>query len=410
MSPRRRRCRGFTLIELLVVISIIAILVGLLLPAVNAAREAGRRTQCQNNMRNIALALVNFSTSKNAFPNAGTIHEDPTVPTTNTQSSIGSPPGVDITQSWYYNWVVDILPYLDQQDLANAWDKSTYYWNVTPKIAGQPSNSIISNNSLAILRCPDDPTAQPNQGNLSYVCNGGFALWAGSGTGGISYYSGNPGGSPAVPAAFPTLTWGTGVNHTSVFQRLGVMFLGTDSGSAAWDYHTAPAAIVDGSSNTLLLAENTLAGASPGSTLSGGVRTNWACPLPNFCMFIGSSNVCGVGGGSSKDCSSVSPAANTSLNQDWGYPSNGWYQTNNRTTTGNFDYIQFGQNLTDEGTFPFANSGHPNGGNYAFCDGAVRFITSTIDSAVYAKIITPAGSKLPQNYRQLPVAQDAYVQ
>ena len=74
MTPRRRR--GFTLIELLVVISIIGVLVGLLLPAINSAREAGRRVQCQNNQKNVGLALAQFSTAKNSFPNSGIFFED----------------------------------------------------------------------------------------------------------------------------------------------------------------------------------------------------------------------------------------------------------------------------------------------------------------------------------------------
>src|SRR5437588_9392185 len=76
MSVRKalvRRRLGFTLVELLVVIAIIGMLVSLLLPAVNAAREAGRRAVCQNNMRQVALALYNFDSSRNTMPPLATV-------------------------------------------------------------------------------------------------------------------------------------------------------------------------------------------------------------------------------------------------------------------------------------------------------------------------------------------------
>src|SRR3954464_11255650 len=124
MTPRRQR-RGFTLIELLVVISIIGILVGLLLPAVNSAREAGRRTQCQNNMRNIGLALVNFSSSKNAFPNSAVFQDVNGTPwsASNTLGAV-TPSSFSASSTWLYSWVVECLPYLDAQDMYNSWDKN----------------------------------------------------------------------------------------------------------------------------------------------------------------------------------------------------------------------------------------------------------------------------------------------
>jgi prepilin-type N-terminal cleavage/methylation domain-containing protein len=74
-SPRPNRCPGFTLIEVLVVIALIGVLVGLLLPAVQSAREAGRRTQCQDNMRNVGMGIQAYVEVNGKYPPAGVISD-----------------------------------------------------------------------------------------------------------------------------------------------------------------------------------------------------------------------------------------------------------------------------------------------------------------------------------------------
>ena len=102
--------QGFTLVELLVVIAIIGILIALLLPAVQAAREAARRMQCTNNLKQIGIGLHNYHTANKAFP-AGMIIMDRSYP-------------------WGWSWSAAILPYLEQAQLEKQIDYTRGYWLV----------------------------------------------------------------------------------------------------------------------------------------------------------------------------------------------------------------------------------------------------------------------------------------
>jgi prepilin-type N-terminal cleavage/methylation domain-containing protein len=104
-----RRQRAFTLVELLVVIAIIGILVGLLLPAVQSAREASRRIQCGNNLKQIGLAFHNHHDTYKEFPTAGNVADGPRTLTTSGNIAIGE------AQAW--GWAYQILPFVEQQQL-----------------------------------------------------------------------------------------------------------------------------------------------------------------------------------------------------------------------------------------------------------------------------------------------------
>src|SRR5436190_1292958 len=126
---KKQSVRGFTLIELLVVIAIIAVLIALLLPAVQQAREAARRTQCKNNMKQMGLGLYNYESTHRVFPPA--------------RIDLTGPPGPAIYQT---RWITLCLPYFDQANVYSLYNFNQAWFDT----ANIPATSA----KIAMFLCP----------------------------------------------------------------------------------------------------------------------------------------------------------------------------------------------------------------------------------------------------------------
>jgi len=140
MNHPANRLRGFTIVELLVVIAIIAILVAMLLPAIQSAREAARLTQCKNNLRQLGIALQNHQGAQGDYP-PGVVASD------------------DNFQNGMHSGFVFLLPYLEQSTLFESYDQSLPWASDT--------NLAVGATRLQIFTCPSNDTEVPQQGSLS---------------------------------------------------------------------------------------------------------------------------------------------------------------------------------------------------------------------------------------------------
>lgn len=335
MKRTRRTC-GFTLVELLVVIAIIGVLVALLLPAVQAAREAARRSSCSNNIKQLAIGIHNYHDTYNCIPFC----------------YLGPAPSTYNATNFGKSWMTQILPFIEQKPLYDQIDWTASL--VAPAAPAVNRNIVVAQTVVKTFLCPSDG-------------NNGFGKMSGRanvvGTWGVNNYKGNSGtnwdwsqGSPNT-GNFRTLINQTppneNVNAPPVPNNANGLDIGNGiicrNGGNRQDAIKNLAFVTDGTSNTFAIGEAVPAWCSHtwwwwfnGTTATCAVPLNYKSPE----VLAGTSSLEGR------------------LN-DWPV---------------NYSFM----------------SRHPGGGQFALVDGSVRFIPNTIDLVTYRRLATAAGGLVAQ--------------
>jgi len=355
---------GFTLVELLVVIAIIGILVALLLPAVQSAREAARRTQCISGLKQLEIAAQNYHSARKSFP-----------------VGMQMKPGLAATEATFF---VRLLPYLEEQALYDQWD----FKNPANNVTADASTSRAAT-KIAVLTCPSDqfeanpyalpggPAAFPGQTSPGAVAGmySGTSYAGNYGEG--SYYTQfslfpiNPNGIFFVTGNDDQLKANTSANEANCLVK------GKGSSSAlnqvcCSHFNLAPIkiqAITDGTSHTILMGEkhhfddffDTWTGGNSGLKMHQVSAWGWVGGMKGTAHVFCSSAV---------DINNLMRAYTTSPNQiqQQDRRFNGW------------------------------GSGHPGVCCFVFADGSTRVISQSINNAVLKSISTRASNEVVDNF------------
>jgi prepilin-type N-terminal cleavage/methylation domain-containing protein/prepilin-type processing-associated H-X9-DG protein len=323
---------GFTLVELLVVIAIIGILVALLLPAIQAAREAARRSQCLNNMKQLGIAFLNYESAKKQFP-LSIKRADPA------------------TKRGLNNWAPSVLAYLEEGNLVQGYDLKEDWWR--DKSDGTPGNRTLVANFLSVLICPstedqrriqDKPETSPP--NKTGAC-GDYFTPAGVHT--------DINNSLATDLQFPVPANADDL----VTQRLLHGVIRWEETDPAKTRLNKISSITDGTSKSIMIGED----AGREDVWRRGVKqdVNYTASIrARGGAWATSDNPYEIGQRKAQDGSTIPGTVGINNSNEWGHC-----------------FYSF----------------HPGAANFTFADGSIRTISDTIELRTLAELVTRAGQE-----------------